>query len=200
MPIKIFNLNGFRIKEIKDSKDNTIFIDSYYDNNLSKYYLITGNHGSVKSYDYENNKLYFNYCDDEDSKYYHYSIIIKDNNYYINLIESSENGIIRIWNFHTGKLLKKIYHYKSYEIYSICLWDKDYIFFGAGEGEIELLELEKENFLKKCKKKHSDSVLTIKTIVHPEFGDCFISFSRDKTIKLWKIKKYELINNILMSK
>ena len=39
--IKIFDFNGNKIKEIKDSNFNTYFIDCYYDNNLSKNFIIT---------------------------------------------------------------------------------------------------------------------------------------------------------------
>ena len=41
-PIKVFNLNGNIIKEISDSKEDTVFIDVFYDNLLSKYFIITG--------------------------------------------------------------------------------------------------------------------------------------------------------------
>ena len=33
--IKVFDFNGKKIKEMNDSKDNTVFIDSYYDNKIS---------------------------------------------------------------------------------------------------------------------------------------------------------------------
>ena len=37
------------------------FIDIYYDNDLFKNYIITGNKGYIKSYDYNKNKLYHKY-------------------------------------------------------------------------------------------------------------------------------------------
>ena len=53
-PIKIFDYNGKKIKEINDSKDITFFIDSFYDKNLNKNYIITSNINYIKSYDYNN--------------------------------------------------------------------------------------------------------------------------------------------------
>ena len=53
-PIKIFDLNGNKIKELNNSNDDTIFIDTYYDNN----YIITGNNGYIKSYNYNDNNIY----------------------------------------------------------------------------------------------------------------------------------------------
>ena len=41
-PIKVFDLNGEKIKEIKESKDCTFFIDIYYDIiNIVKFWIWT---------------------------------------------------------------------------------------------------------------------------------------------------------------
>ena len=37
--IKVYNLNGRKIKEIEDSNDNIFFLDTYYDKKLSKNYI-----------------------------------------------------------------------------------------------------------------------------------------------------------------
>ena len=63
-PIKIFDLKGNKIQEINDSKNKkTIIIDNYYDKISSKNYIITGNVDCSISYDYNENKLYNNYND-----------------------------------------------------------------------------------------------------------------------------------------
>ena len=62
-PIKIFDLRGNQVKEINNSKDDTYFIDSFYDEKISKNFIITGNYYDVKSYDYNENNLYFKYFD-----------------------------------------------------------------------------------------------------------------------------------------
>ena len=72
--IKIFDLNGKKIKEINNSNDATFFIDIYYDNILSKNYIITGNQSYIKSYDYINNQLYHKYNDNDECS--HLSLII----------------------------------------------------------------------------------------------------------------------------
>ena len=61
--IKVFVLNGQKIKEINNSDENTFFIDIFYDNNLLINYIIVGNVGYIKSYDYNNNELYHKYLD-----------------------------------------------------------------------------------------------------------------------------------------
>ena len=105
-PIKVFNIKGIKIKEINNSKDEVNYIDIYYDNQSSKPYILTGNIGFVKSYDYNNNKVYHIYNDNDNNNDYsnHYSLRIKNENNLKKLIESSEDGNIRIWDFHTGRL------------------------------------------------------------------------------------------------
>ena len=105
-PIKIYDLKGNQIKELNDSNLKTFFIDIYYDNKSSKNYIITGNVGYSMSYDYNKNKQYHKYYDDD--KKGHWSIIIYEDQGIIKLIESSFDGNIRIWNFHSELLLSKI--------------------------------------------------------------------------------------------
>ena len=185
-PIKIYDLNGNKIKEINNSNENTYFIDTYYDNNLSKYYIITGNIGYIKSYDYNNNKLYHKYCDNDNSG--SASIIINDNNKNIKLIESSNFGDIRIWNFHSGKLLKKL-KISNYSLLGICLWDNEHIFVGCGDRTIKLIDIN-NNLIIKNLISHDKEVFTIKKFNHPKYGMCLISQGlKENNIKLWINKK-----------
>ena len=73
-PIKIFNLQGKKTKEINNSKERSFFIDIYYDNKYDKNYILVGNKNYVKSYDYYKNELYKKYCNY--SFFYHNCIII----------------------------------------------------------------------------------------------------------------------------
>ena len=86
-PIKVFDLKGNKIKEIKNSKDITFFIDNYYDKKLNKNYLVTANSGNVKSYDFNENKIYFKYSDNEKIYKVYHNIIINDSK------EITYNGI-----------------------------------------------------------------------------------------------------------
>jgi len=84
--IKVYDFDRNKIKEINNSKDAVYFIDSYYDNKLFKNYIITGNNGYVKSYDYDNNELYHKYGDDK-KNIFHNSLVITINEKNINSIE-----------------------------------------------------------------------------------------------------------------
>ena len=179
--IKIYDFNGNKIKEIDESKQSTYFISNYYDKKLSKNYILTGNDGYVKSFDYDNNKIYHIYKDKGNIS--HNSIVVNQNEEIIKLIESCEDGKIRIWNFHTGTLLNKIKINDS-RLYGICLWNNDYLFIGGTNGII-LLELNNGTILENLTEKNN-CVVTIKKIMHPIYGECLLSQNvLNSSIKLW---------------
>ena len=180
-PIKVFDLDGNKIKEISDSYDNIAFIDNFYDNKMCKNYIITGNEGYSQSFDFNENKIYHKYFDDDHK--FHNSIVINNNGDKTKLIESSEDGNIRIWNFHTCILLNKINI--DDELYGLCIWDNECLFVGCYCGHIKMIEFKKEIRIKNLKS-HKSKVLTIKKMVHPKYGKCLLSQGYyNDTIKLW---------------
>ena len=184
--IKSFNLKGEKIKELKNSDEMTFFIDNYYDNILSKIYIITGNYGYVKSYDYDNNELYFKYKDKFLNLFdTHFSIVINNKNDIVQLIESSCDGNLRKWNFHNGLLLNRIKVCDNY-LHGICLWDNNYIFVGCQDKTMKLIELNTGLISQTLEDYHHNVVLTIKKIYHPKYGECLLSQGHDNShIKLW---------------
>ena len=199
-PIRLFDLNGNKIKKIKECSDNTIFIDVYYDDKISKIYIITGNIGYIKSYDYYEDKLYYKYCDKNyDCKYdqqirtisinfntsYNYNnVIVFNDDENIKLIASSTDGNIRIWNFHSGELLNKIKIHNR-NLYGICVWNKEYLFVGCGVKSVKLIYLKNGRIVKNIYG-HKTSVLTMIKINHPKYGECLLS--QDNSTKSWIVQ------------
>ena len=72
--IKVFDIKGNKIREINDSKEDIFFIDTYYNKQLYKNYIITDNYSFIKSFDFNLNKIYYIYCDE--GQFIHRSIII----------------------------------------------------------------------------------------------------------------------------
>ena len=181
-PIKVFDFYGDQKKEIKYSNDNAFSIESYYDKKLSNNYIITGNRGYVKSYDYDKNKKYKKYYDSDNKS--HKSIIIYNSNDIVKMVESSYDGNIRLWNFHTGELLNKI-NISDNALYGICMWNDEYLFVGCEDKEIKLIDLNK-GIITKNLIGHNSEVLTLKKIFIPQIGNILISqgWHEDK-IKLW---------------
>ena len=181
--IKVFDFNGRKIKEINKSNRNTVFIDTYYDDIIRKTYILTGNLDYVKSFDYNKNELYHKYCEKKNNKC-HGSIIIKTNEEIIKLIESSSDGYIRIWNFHTALLINKI-KIDNVLLYGMCLWNNNFLFAGSDDKTIKLIDLNNGLCINSLSG-HNETVLTIKKLIHPEFGEWLISQGlKDDKIKIW---------------
>ena len=125
-PINIYDFSGNVYKTLNNSKDVAFFIDYYLDEKSSIYYIITGNNGHIKTYNYNENKLYHLYCDNDNS--WHVSIKVINSQNLLKLIDSCwDDDYIRIWDFHLGILLDKI-KTKGESIRCICIWDDNYFF------------------------------------------------------------------------
>ena len=136
-------------------------------------------------YDYNNNEVMQKYCDNINKC--HNSIIIYKKDLIIKIIDSWEDGNIRIWNFYSGKLLKKIKISNS-ALYGICLWNEEYIFIGCKDQTIKLVGLNKNQIINSLKG-HDNRVLTVKKIIHPLYGNCLISQGyKNDSIILWSNK------------
>ena len=200
-PIKVYDFLGNKIKEIRNSNYKTFILESYYDIKLNKNFIIAGNVGSIKSYDYSSNKIYHKY---DNNKRPYISVIINvsgfengawckpqninKNKEIIKLIGSSYEGIIRIWNFHSGELLRRIAS-SANKIYGMCLWNNVYLFVGCYDKTIKLVDLKNGKIIKNLTG-HTSDVLTIKKIKHPLYGECLISQSLSKDmLKIWVNKE-----------
>ena len=189
--LKIYDLKGNYINQINDSYGSTNFIDTFYDTRTSKNYIITGNIGCVKSFDFNKNKLYHIYSEEDYND--HCSVAINCNIYnkIIRLIESSGDGTIKIWNFHSGILMKRINIIYNKRVLGLCLWSDNYIFVGCEDKTMKLVDIKNEEVVNNLIG-NNDIVLNIKKIKHPKYGDCLITQGlKNSQIKLWikKIKK-----------
>ena len=179
-PIKVFNLNGQKLKEINESNEITFFIDIYYDKKNSKKYILTGNKEYVKSYDYDNNKLFNKY--NNNNNYEIHSVIINDNEEIIKLINSGKGGYVKIWNFHTAILLDVIDTGFS-EALGLCLYNNTKLIIGCNTCNIIFIEMNKSS---NNIAGHRNRTITIKKIIHPNYGECLITQGNDYNIQFWK--------------
>ena len=174
--IKVFNFSGNKIKEINNSNEQTFFIDTYYDKLLREKFIITANVGYIKSYDFRNNKVYKIYEDKNNSLYKneHISILIDCyDEKLIKLIESSNDGYIGIWDFHSAYLLSKM-QISGQGLNSLCLIKENYLFVACEDKTLKLIEINGGKILTSLKG-HNKEVVTIKKIFHPNYGECLIS-------------------------
>ena len=184
--IKVFDFNGNITKEINDSNEITFYINSFYDDLSLKHFIITGNWKYIISYNYNNNQLYHKYYDDnaDEDNCSHFIVNININKKQIQLIESCDDGNIRIWDFHSAKLLNKI-KINDGNLYGICLWNNNFLFVACNDKTIKLIDL-KTGLIVKSLEGHNSDILTIKKAIHPKYRECLISqgLANDQ-IKIW---------------
>ena len=184
--IKIFNIKGDKLKEINNSNDKTVYIKSYYDIKELKYYIITGNGGFIKSYDYLENKIYHIYSKKNVNNCY-YCVIV---NYFKNILKiigSCFEGYIIIWDFHIGNILNIIHVEKG--LIGICVWDDKYLFCGNNSKNLNVIDIEKELIINKYIGLNN-ILCTVKKINHPRYGESIVTQGLlNDQIKLWNFEK-----------
>ena len=120
-----------------------IFI--YIDNN--EVFIVGMNNKFVMSISYceiEKNRIERTY--DDKTKNKHYNILIQKIDKVLKLFETCFDGFLRIWDFYSVTLLKKI-KLDNEKIYDICFFNNNLLFFGANNGKINLIILDKEEIV-----------------------------------------------------
>ena len=212
--IHIYDLNGNKVKEINDTKSKSNYVDTFYDTNFSKSYIIIATNDDIRAIDYEENKIFKKYIsiegkskviniklNEKQKQALHINgnytikqeiplkgpierVIIKKYSNITKLFAAENDGFVRIWNFHDGNLLSEINISKS-KVYDICLWDDEQLFAGYGGG-IKLVDLKNNKIIKNFEEK--GEARSIVTIDYHKFGKCLI-IENYKGIFLW-INKY----------
>ena len=183
--IKIWDFKGNFIKNINKTNNNeNYFIDTYYDNREYKYYLISGEMKCVKAYELNTHQLFRTYSDGN-SFCEHVSAFICEQGGIVKLVESEFYGSVRIWNFHSGNIIKKIDICRRIPLVSMYLWNENYLLVSCVDNTIKLVDF-KNYALIKSFSGHNNEVCTIKKIVHPTFGECLLSQGlANEQIKMW---------------
>ena len=186
--IKIYDLKGNKIRNINDSNEITFYTNVYYDEMNDKKYIITGNLNCIKVYDYNKNELYKKYYDKDNDNNCHFVAIINKIEESVNIIESCDDGNIRIWDFFSGELIKKI-KVNEGTLYGMCLWNQNYLFVGCSNKNMRLIDLDEGKIKDLELEGHNNEILTIKKIELYQYGPCLISqgLGNDQ-IKLWTKK------------
>ena len=178
--MKIYSIKGELIKEIGEEEDLRLVDTHIKKNNV---YIMAGTFSKgIKAYNYNDGSLFKQYLDPNEEKGSgHYSLIFLNENEFI---ESTFYCSIRIWNFDTGVLIKKIN--SSCNNVGILLWDNNYLFTSSnwGNSDIKLIDIKKGEVVK-IFPGHISDVRCFLKINHPKYGVSLLSCSEDGTIKLW---------------
>ena len=195
-PMKVYDFNGVKKQKINNSDEITYYVEIYYDKKKGTNYIVTGNVGYVKSYEYCKNKIYHKYIESGINNYHnHASLLINNKESMIKLIETCNDGIIRIWNFHSKLLLHKIKVCDG-AMCGLCLWNNDFLYVGCLNKTIRLIQIKNGIIVKNLvdtisinnefNNNFDGLIITNKKIEHPNFGNCLISQELGNgQIKIW---------------
>ena len=182
--IKIFDFKGkFLEKQIKVG-DYVNYLDTYYEADKKKIFIINGTSRGLKVHDFDDCSVYKTYYEKEPSPHAYIILHNNETKNRMELIDADMKGFIRIWDFHSAKLIKTI---KMETIVNgICLWDTRYLATSGRDTNIKLVDLKSKKIIKKLSG-HEKETLSVKKINLSKYGDCLVSLDRNGIIKLWSL-------------
>lgn len=103
------------------------------------------------------------------------------------LVNTSNNGFIRIWNLFNKSIAYSIDTNESH-LYYITPWSMKYsIATDFGKKAIKIIDLEEKKVIKIINEGHTDGVVCVKKIIHPIYGESLVSAGGlvDNKVILW---------------
>ena len=214
--IHIYNLRGDKIKELNDDEVKNFFVDTFYDEDFLKKYIIISTNADVRAIDYDNNKIIKHYTpvneepkkvisiknkemnkklgldENHTIKTVKYAkgplcVLVKKFGNITKLIAGMEKKGIKIWNFHSTELIGDII-IPRLTINCIRIWDQENLLVGTSGG-LKLIDLNKNNIVKN----NADivSIVRMDICTIPKYGKCLIT-SDLKEMILWINKSLTL--------
>ena len=107
----------------------------------------------------------------------------------IKIIVPCFDNFIKIWNFDSGELLKRIMIDSDNfdNLNCFCLLDEDYIVCGFDNCIINTISLKNGKIIQKFVG-HKNDISNLQAVDLPNYGKCLISQGfKDDQIKLWKL-------------
>lgn len=183
---KLFDLSGKLCKEIKFDP-NITYITTYNDNELSKSYILISLPNMIKSYNYNEGKIYHSYLNILKSYIYNLIVVNKDRLWEPTRLFGNYGNYIIIWNFHTGEMLNNVSF--NANINNICLWNNQFLIaitenFNENKDIISLLDVSTGK-LKKNLISENCKFSMISKIEHPDYGEGLVALTGDHKIKLF---------------
>ena len=116
----------------------------------------------------------------------HYSGFIYNGDDVDYLCSSSSNGFINIWDLYNKKITKIIRVIDTF-LNHIIQWNRKYIIVADYDNyNFKIINSENNNIIE-IKGQHTNSVICVKKVNHPIYGESLLSGSKDGTIKLWSV-------------
>lgn len=186
-PFLIYDIEGNKIEEMKNSYKYINIMNSYYNNKLSATYAIV-NIKNINSYFLDEKKEYFVYENQFESNFIK-DVIIDDSEETIKLIGQSKKNI-QIWNFNTGeKIINLEFHEDLGNIYSINAWNSPFYFISTFKNEedsstnLKIVDIRNGKIIQNLDYKKG-KLIFIRKINHHSMGDALIVRTKSDKIEL----------------
>ena len=173
--LEVSDIKGNLVKKITDIERNEDgkyqFLFHYNNNNK---YIISSHFGFIQSIDYAENKIYQVYYNNGYKEKY-LDIKIMEEDSVTKLISVSNEGLMKIWNFHTGSIINNIKLYDNSLIQDFFLKDDNTIYI-LQDNVIKNININNgrmEYILKNITPKNM-KLKEMEKINHPQLGECFI--------------------------
>ena len=171
-------------KYLNNSKDNTNYIETYYDD--KKPLIIAANLGNVKIFDFNDKKLIKAFSENNPNENYLSAIIYKYNDM-TSIITSSSDGYIRIWDFDDpSSLILKIKATNFHWVVGMELIDNRYLLVACYDGSFKEYDIKSEyNCLNFQRVANNDTLLSLRYI-NIKGNHYLFTHSKMGLIELWK--------------
>ena len=178
-PVKIYDLEETKEKELENSRDFTKKLEVYYDENNT--YIITANQGYMKSYTFNENRIYRFYRINKRKEFFlFYEDISINANKELTILMGINLTEIHFFNFHNGDFLK-IIEIKNSLDFEYFNYKKRKVILNLTDTIISNLENDLDFDFDNYNKYYS---LFEQRVDSPKYGECFLSSDINKII-LW---------------
>ena len=182
--IKMYNDSGRQIDTIDVDYEYNWHSESYYLNN--KIYILMSCLPGIRLFDYTNKQLKYKLVSNNNTDVYHSYAIIEKIKEDLIIFDGDNEGLITLWNFNTGEMIRRIQSSgnKDKYIYSLYLLNENYLLSGGADNKLKLYDL---NVFKEIKSfdAHSNWLRRIGAFKSSNEGDKLITMGKDKKIIVW---------------
>lgn len=170
--------------EIDNSKDNTNYLESYYNNDFP--YIIAANYGNIKIFNFLKKSLIKEFSDKE-TKINYLSVAIQEYENKICLIATSSDGLLRIWNYKEPKnLINRIQTYSHTWLIGLELINNQYMLAACADGSLKEFDLYKNYVSCSLNRVHDKDPLFVVKYIEINGEKYVFTHSFKGVIEMWK--------------
>lgn len=180
--MKVFNMKGTLLKHIGNKTDYSYFINSHFDSKSNSYHILNANSSDVKIISFKDGNTIRSFKDSVVA--WHMSAFISELDKKTHLFESDGNGWLRIWEYDTAIMVKKILTSNNCNLRGIVLWNENYVIAASSDKTYKVIDI-KEDKVAYSQACHENVLCTVQKLIHPIHGEVIFTCAIDGKLKMW---------------